>query len=526
MKQNFYISTPLYYVNSTPHLGTAYTNIIADILNRYQKFFGRSSFFITGTDEHGQKCEQTAKKLGISPQDHCDKVSLQFKKAWECLNIDYDVFFRTSSDHHKKTVQKVLQQLFDNEDIYSADYKGWYCVSDEIFYTEKDLIDGKSPSGKPVIFLEEKAWFFKMSRYQKNLENHLKENPHFIQPLERQKEILGFLKQPLQDLCISRPKARVSWGITLPFDDSQVVYVWVDALLNYIVGAGYLNDEEDFKKNWLEAESLHLIGKEILMTHAIYWSCLLFALKIPLPQKILAHGWLLNKDSEKMSKSQGDKIDPLELIEVLGVDSLRWFLAREIPLKNDFAISKDYMIQKINEQLADNLGNILSRVSKLILKNFEGEIPIFQESLEDSKEDLKSASIIQNQPASANPLKELVEKQVLEFEKQIKAFQLSQALEGVSFILSEINRYLEKSAPWKTIKTDKAQAGLVLYNSLEALRICTLLIHPVMPTKTTELLSFLGESPSFKNCKWGRLPLGKKLEKTPILFPKILNQDL
>ena len=515
MSKKFYISTPLYYVNDKPHLGTAYTTIIADILNRYRNFFGQESFFITGVDEHGQKCFQSAEKQKLSPQEHCDRMSLYFKQTWEALNIQYDLFFRTTHKYsdssklsHSSVVQKTLQKLFDKGEIYSSEYKGWYCVSEEIFYTDKDLIDGKSPTGKPVAFLEEKAWFFKMSQYQKALENHLKENPYFIQPLERKNEILGFLKQPLQDLCISRPKSRVSWGVELPFDRSQVVYVWVDALLNYIVGAGCLNEPEDFKKNWLEAETIHLIGKDILMTHAVYWSCLLLALDIPLPEKILAHGWLLNKESEKMSKSKGDKLDPLELAEEIGVDSLRWFLAAEIPLGKDMAFSKEYMIRKINEQLADNLGNILSRVSKLINKNFDGDLLQLQKTNLSEK----------NQ---TNPLKELIEKQIPEFERQIKAFQLSQALRRVSVILSEINKYLEKTAPWKSIKTDKAEAGSVLYNSLEALRICSILIHPVIPNKTTELLSFLGESPGFKNTFWGRLPLGKKLENPPIFFPKI-----
>ena len=518
MKKNFYISTPLYYVNDKPHLGTAYTNIIADILNRYQKFFGRSCFFITGTDEHGQKCEQVAKELGVSPQSHCDKMSLQFKQTWKHLNIDFDMFFKTSSDFHKKAVSQALQKLYDKGDIYSSEYKGWYCVSEEIFYTEKDLVDGKSPTGKPVTFIEEKAWFFKMSCYQKQLEKHFKAYPHFIEPLERQNEMLGFLKQPLQDLCISRPKTRVSWGVELPFDDTQVVYVWVDALLNYIVGAGYLNEEERFQKTWNEAETLHLIGKDILMTHAIYWSCLLFALEIKLPEKILAHGWLLNKEEEKMSKSKGDKIDPMELTEELGVDALRWFLAKEVPLGKDFALSKNYMIQKINEQLADNLGNILSRISKLVIKNFDGDIS----SLLTKEVDTQAENPLKDLVEKENPLKDLVEKKLVEFQNKLSNFELSYALREVSEIFSEINRYLEKTAPWKTVKTDKATAGVVLYNSLEALRMGTLLIYPVMPEKTKKLLSLLGETPDFKNIKWGRLALlDKKLESVPILFPKI-----
>jgi len=524
MEKYFYISTPLYYVNDRPHLGTAYSTIIADVLNRYRRFFGEKTFFMTGTDEHGQKCFQAATEKKLSPQEHCRQMRERFQKTWEKLNIKYtpigledNSFFYTSHKYegdrldHAKIVQKALQKLKNKGDIYSSYYKGWYCVSEEIFYTEKDLVDGKSPSGKEVIFLEEKAWFFKMSKYHKQLTGYLEAHPDFIKPESRYNEIKAFLKNPLQDLCISRPKSRVSWGIELPFDSDCVVYVWVDALLNYITGLGYGSDREEekenFKKYWESGNAVHLIGKDILMTHAVYWPCLLKALGQALPQSIFAHGWLLNKESEKMSKSEGDKLDPLELAEGLGADSLRWFLAREISLGKDFAVSKDYMIQKINEQLADHLGNILSRISKLIIKYFKGEIP-------------RPQSL-----SSGECLKEPVEKLVLEFESQIQNFELSQALAGVSHILSKINKYLEKEAPWKGLLQPQnlKQSGLVLYNSLEALRICTLLIHPVMPEKTTELLSFLGESPEFKNCRWGRLPLGKKLEKTPIFFPKVVS---
>ena len=501
--KNFYISTPLYYVNDKPHLGTAYTSLIADILNRYQKLFGRSSFFITGTDEHGQKCEQSALKKGLTPQEYCDQMSPQFEKTWKSLNIDYDLFFRTSFNYHYRAVQTALQSLYDKGDIYSSNYKGWYCVSEEIFYTEKDIVDGKSPTGKEVIPLEEKAWFFKMSKYREALQEHLENHPHFIKPKERQNEIKGFLKQPLQDLCISRPKKRVSWGVELPFDKSCVAYVWVDALLNYVTGTGYLNREEHFKKYWLSAETAHLIGKDILMTHAVYWPCLLMALNLPLPDMIFAHGWLLNKKDEKMSKSQGDKLDPLELSNLLGLEELRWFLAKEIVLGKDSAISLDLMVQKINEDLADNLGNIFSRVSRLIEKNFEGQIPTYKEN-QDSL------------------LKKLTESKKLLFKKQIDNFELSQALQSLSELLAEVNRYLEQTAPWKLVKTDKQQAGLVLYNCLEVLRICGILLSPVMPKKMEQLLSALGEEVSFKNIEWGRLPLGKNLEHPKALFPKIV----
>ena len=506
MDKNFYISTPLYYVNDKPHLGTAYTSIIADILNRYQKMFGHSSFFITGTDEHGQKCEQTALQRGLTPQEHCDQMSPQFEKTWKLLNIEYDLFFRTSFDYHCQAVQQALQSLFDKGDIYSSNYKGWYCVSEEIFYTEKDLVDGKSPTGKEVIPLEEKAWFFKMSKYQKALQEHLDNNSDFIKPAQRYNEIKSFLKQPLQDLCVSRPKKRVSWGVDLPFDTNCVAYVWVDALLNYVTGAGYLNREDHFKKYWLEGATAHLIGKDILMTHAVYWPCLLMALNLPLPKTIFAHGWLLNKKDEKMSKSQGDKLDPLELAEKLGVDELRWFLAKEVVLGKDSAISLSLMIQKINEDLADNLGNIFSRVSRLIEKNFEGRIPSNGE-----------ASCQEN-----SSLKQATENTQQTFKRKIDSFELSQALQTLAGLLIEVNKYLEQTAPWKLVKIDKQKAGAVLYDCLEVLRICGILFFPVMPKKMNQLLSALGETAHYENIKWGRLPLGKSLGQTKPLFPKII----
>ena len=524
-KENIYITTPLYYVNDSPHLGTAYTTVIADILNRYHRLFGRETFFLTGTDEHGQKVEQSAKRAKLSPEEHCKKMRNRFKKAWEALNIKYTPlsstgFFYTSHRYdeedkpdHTQVVQEVLQKLKDQGDIYPAHYKGWYCVSEEIFYTKKDLVEGKSPSGREVIPLEEKAWFFKMSKYQEPLKKHLESHPDFIYPPYRQNEIKGFLKQPLQDLCVSRPKKRVSWGVELPFDDSCVVYVWVDALLNYITGVGYGGsadeDKFDFEKWWRQAGATHLIGKDILMTHAVYWPCLLMALGLPLPKKILAHGWLLNRSSEKMSKSKGDKLDPLELTKILGTDGLRWFLAKEVILGKDAQVSKSLMIKRVNEELADNLGNIFSRLSGLLEKHFEGLVPS-----PPARQDLGA-------------LPDQVEKVCAVFKRQIDNFELAQALSALSRLLSEVNRHLEQSAPWKTVKTDKRRAGFAIYSSLETLRICAILFWPVMPEKMEQLLLELGvlsergERPDFNNIGWGSFAFKKPLRRQAPLFPKI-----
>ena len=533
-KKSFYITTPLYYVNDLPHLGTAYTTIIADILNRYHKLFGRDTFFLTGTDEHGQKCAQAAKERGLSPEKHCEKMRECFKKAWEVLNIEYTpvseagskppqgeskfpLFYTShkykdqSQKDHAQVVQEVLKKLKDKGDIYSANYKGWYCVSEEIFYTEKDLSAGRSPTGKELIPLEEKAWFFKMSKYHKSLKDYLQNHPRFIQPASRHNEIKGFLKKPLQDLCISRPKKRVSWGVEIPFDPSCVVYVWVDALLNYITGIGYGRtddkDKSDFEKWWEQTGAVHLIGKDILMTHAVYWPCLLLALDLPLPKTIFAHGWLLNKEEEKMSKSKGDKLDPLELARDFGLCGLRYFLAKDVTLGKDSAVSKGLMAKRINEDLADNLGNIFSRVSRLIERNFEGLLP--------------KPSQAEGDEVGKNYLKNLTEKTVQSFPEHIEQFELSQALEKISHLLRELNRYLEQTVPWKLVKTEKAKAGLILYNTFEALRICAILIYPVMPTKMQELLSEMGERPLFQNTKWGSFSFNKPIQCPKPLFPKI-----
>ena len=530
----FYVTSPLYYVNDRPHLGTAYTTVLTDIFNRFHRLFGRETFFLTGTDEHGQTCQQAAQRRGLSPREHCDEMSARFKEAWKTLDIEYDLFFRTThryTDHrkdHTAVVQQVLQKLKDQGDIYRDFYEGWYSVSEEIFYTKKDLVGGKSPLGREVIPIREENYFFKMSRYQKQLKKHLEENPDFIYPSFRQNELKGFLKKPLQDLCISRPKKRVAWGVELPFNRDYVTYVWVDALLNYITGVGYGSEREedthDFEKWWRKAGAAHFIGKDILITHGVYWPCLLMALDLPLPKTLVAHGWLLNKDREKMSKSRGDVLDPLALAESFGVSALRYALAREVILGNDAFISKDMMIQRIHQDLSDGPGNILSRLARLTEQYFDGKIP---------------------QPARGERdffgLKTLSEKTALSVRKNVEEFQLSQALKEVSALWTEINRTLEREAPWKALKPRPAssgktgagadsapparqKAGDVIYSSLEALRISAVLLGPVMPKKMESLLEVLGEGgkPSWRDTAWGGLSSGHPLRRGKPLFPKII----
>lgn len=506
--QRFYITTPIYYVNDKPHIGTAFCTIAADTLNRYHKLFGEETYFLTGTDEHGQKAAQAAEKRGMTPQAHCDDMVENYKKVWKEIEIDYDIFFRTTDDFHKKAVQTCLQQLFDKGEIYPNEYEGWYSVSEEIFYTEKDLVDGKSPQGREVTKIKEKNYFFKMSKYQQALIDHIEKNPKFIQPDSRRNEVLGFLRQPLGDLCISRPKSRMSWGIELPFDKDYVTYVWFDALLNYATAVGYQQPARnaDYKKWWDEAGAHHLVGKDIITTHAVYWTTMLMALGAKLPKQIFAHGWILNKDNQKMSKSVGEVINPLDIKNIVGTDGLRYYLMRDVNLNNDAPISQELVINRVNSDLANNLGNLLSRSTNLIEKFFNGQIPARGKD-DEAAEKLKAASV-----ALAKKVK-----------IEIDEMRPSAALEQIVLVLNEANRYLEEKAPWKTVKTDLAEAGHQLVCALESLRICSSLLTPVMPEKMPELLKRLG----IDNVKWDDLhdwnyfKPGARIEKGTPLFPRI-----
>lgn len=507
--KNFYITTPIYYVNDKPHLGTAYCTIMCDVLARYHKLFGDKTFFLTGTDEHGQKVQQAAEKRGLSPQEHCDELAENFKQAWKNLNINYDVFFRTTADFHKTAVRAALQQLFDQDLIYADTYEGWYSVSEEIFYTEKDLIDGKSPTGKEVQKISEKNYFFKMSQFQQPLIDYIQAHPEFIQPEYRKNEILGFLKQPLSDLCISRPKSRLSWGVELPFDKDYVTYVWFDALLNYATAVGYQQEQRaaEFSEWWGSKDSqvTHVIGKDILTTHAVYWPTMLMALKVPLPKVIFGHGWILNKDNAKMSKSSGDVLNPLDIKDLIGVDGLRYFLVRDIHFGNDAPFSFEGVIQKVNNDLANNIGNLLSRTTNLIGKYFEGKAP-------GNKDLTLSASLQKTALQCCEDVKNHIEK-----------LEPSYAAESVVKLLNDCNKFLEDTAPWKTAKEDLTSAGEVLHIALEVLRISAILLQPVMPEKMSILLDRLSVTErDFSSAKkWHGISAGTPIEKSEPLFPRV-----
>ncbi len=522
----WYITTPLYYVNAKAHLGTVYTTVIADILNRYHQLFKKRTFLLTGTDEHGQKCLQSAVKQNLSPKIYCDQMAEQFKELWKQLDISYNFFLRTTQTRHKQVVQKCLQNLYDRGLIYESLYEGWYCVSEEIFYTKKDLKDGKSPSGKEVTFIREKNYFFKMSNYQSALKKHILNNPDFIQPSFRRNEILSFLKTDLSDLCISRPKSRMQWGIELPFDSRFVTYVWVDALLNYLTGIGWLGPvkpnplkpdlvKEDAKlandtewEKWWSAGAFHLIGKDILVTHCVYWPCLLLALDLPLPKTIFAHGWLLNREKEKMSKSQGDVMDPLALLKIFDSDSLRYFLVRSILLGNDSTISSLLIARCLNEDLANNFGNLIQRVSVLTHRHYDSLMPPVVKAPD---------TLIKN-------LKQLAENTALSFKKDLLNLQPQSAIEKIILLLNNTNKYLEQMAPWKLVKTDQKKGADVLRTTWEIIYLCASILKPILPNKMTTVLECLScpDEWPLENFQTGVFPKERaKIKKIPPLFPRI-----
>ena len=496
MKNYFYITTPIYYVNDKPHIGHAYTTILADVLARYNRNIGRETFFLTGLDEHGQKVQQAAEENGIDPQKHCDQMAPRFNELWQKLHISNDDFIRTTEERHKKVVKDFLQIVMDNGDIYEAEYEGLYSVSEERFITEKEAESGEF---RDIKKLKEKNYFFKMSKYQQDLIEHIESNPKFIQPEHRKNEILGFLRQPLNDLCISRPKSRLSWGIELPFDSDYVTYVWFDALINYITAVGFKEDNELFNSWW--PVSYHLIGKDILTTHAVYWPTMLLSAGIQLPQSIFAHGWWLMGES-KMSKSLGNVINPMDLIDDYGVDPVRYYLMREMVLGHDSSFTMESFIQRYNSDLANDFGNLLSRVSTLIKKNYDGIIPEPGDYLEpDIQIKVKGESLSS------------------QIEILIGDMRLNEAIEEIMQYVRTVNKYMEDNAPWKLVKEDKTAAGRILYVAGEALRLSAILLSPVMPHRTSTLLDALNAKDT--DISWGKLNPGNMLKDHEPLFPRI-----
>lgn len=496
MNSPFYITTPIYYVNDKPHIGHAYTTILADVISRFHRKIGDPTFFLTGLDEHGQKVQQAAKLRNMTELEHCDDLAPRFLNLWEKLEIQNDDFIRTTEARHTDVVKKVLKQVFDNGDIYADEYEGWYSVAEERFITETEKESGEF---RDIRKLKERNYFFKMSKYQHRLIEHIESNNQFILPSHRRNEILGFLKQPLGDLCISRPKSRMSWGIELPFDTKYVTYVWFDALLNYISVPGYGVDEEKFKQWW--PASVHLIGKDILTTHCVYWPTMLFALGLPLPKTIFAHGWWLTGDN-KMSKSLGNIVNPLDLIDDYGVDSVRYYLMKEMVLGQDANFSLESFIRRFNSDLANDFGNLLNRVSGLIGKNFNRKIPPCGQL---TKED--------------TDIKRLAEELDNKVSELISNLRMNDAIEEILILIRTVNKYLENQAPWKVAKDDLNRAGTILYVATEALRISAIHLSPIMPSRTEKVLDVLGAIGS--EPAWGGLKASVEIKLHEALFPRL-----
>ncbi|MCF7854094.1 MAG: methionine--tRNA ligase [Candidatus Pacebacteria bacterium] len=511
--ETFYVTTPIYYVNDRPHIGHAYTTILADVLARYARLLETPTFFLTGTDEHGQKVYEAARKNGITPQQQCDDTVVRFQELWKTLEITHDDFIRTTEPRHEQVVQQILQDLYDRGEIYADDYEGWYCVPCERFFTEKDLIEGNCREcGRPVQKLVERNYFFRMSAYQDWLVDYVEQHPDFIQPAHRRQETLGFLRQPLCDLCISRPKSRLSWGIELPFDAGYVTYVWFDALVNYISAIGYLSDDVRFNHWWPPA--YHLIGKDILTTHTVYWPTMLKAMGLEMPKTIFAHGWwLVGKD--KMSKSLGNVVNPMETAEIYGVDPFRYFLLAEMTLGQDASFTEEGFVTRYNADLANDLGNLASRVVKMILRNLNGTLPAPPE-LTDAETELVEKTLAA----------------VKHMENYLNDMQLDRGLAEVMAAVRECNRYFEQMAPWQLAKdgsTDDLER--VLYCAAECLRIVSGLLFPVMPGKMTTLRRSLGLpekdlKPRIEElAQWGGLESGMRMADPGSLFPRVEPRD-
>ena len=492
----FYVTTPIYYVNDKPHIGHAYTTILADVLSRYHRNKGRDVFFLTGLDEHGQKVQQAAEERGVEPKIHCDEMAPRFIELWDELHIQYDDFIRTTEKRHMDVVQNILQKVYDKGDIYEDNYEGLYSVSEERFITEKEADSGDF---RDIKKLKEKNYFFKMSKYQEKLISHIENNSKFIQPVHRKNEVLGFLKSPLNDLCISRPKSRLNWGIELPFDSDYVTYVWFDALINYVSALGFDSDEKKYNTYW--PANLHLIGKDILTTHSVYWPTMLLSAGIKLPKTIFAHGWWLN-DQSKMSKSVGNVVDPLQLIKSYGVDPVRFYLMKEMVLGQDSNFSIESFVKCYNNDLANDFGNLLSRVSNLINKFYNG-ILVEGEDLSEDGKIVKGCAI------------ETIDK----VSKLMDEMKIDDAIDSVFLLIKNVNKFLEVTVPWKVVKTDLKKGGALLFTAAESLRIIALLLAPIMPNRTALVLETLNT----KNTEiyWGGLVIGSKIKTHKPLFPRI-----
>lgn len=505
--KTFYITTPIYYPNDRLHIGHAYTTVAADAIARFKKLQGYDVFFLTGTDEHGQKIQRRAAKAGKKPKEFVDEIVESIKQLWSTLGVEYSYFIRTTDEHHERAVQYIFQKIMEKGDIYKSSYTGWYCIPCETFWLERQLVDGKCPDcGGTVELLSEESYFFRISKYADRLLNYIEENPDFIQPASRRNEMISFIKSGLEDLCISR--TTFDWGIKVPGDPRHVIYVWFDALSNYITALGYPDDMEKFNKYW--PADVHLVGKEIVRFHTIIWPIILMALDLPLPKKVFGHGWLV-LESGKMSKSKGNVIDPVELVNKYGLDAVRYFLLREIPFGADGMYSEEALVNRINFDLANDLGNLLHRTLTMVHKFAGGRIP------QPGTETEKDAALRQLAAETSRAVVEHMER-----------LEISDALAAVFRLIAAGNKYVDEMAPWALARAGQYdRLGTVLYYLCEVLRLCSVMLSPFLINAPVRILEQLGLGREMLKGTWDQLtvwgltPAGGSVQEPVPIFPRI-----